>query len=375
MLVLAQSPVATQVTQFFTDLPVGIIRALDNNPLTDIHCTLDWFRLLAKTALEPDVALRIYWVALPDGQSPLFIPCLAVNQGYRLTALSNFYTPLFAPVDNIGVTNANLQCWVQRITTERWSVVDLRPLDVDATFFRGLLAKLREAGWWVDHYFCFGNWALDVGGCRFAEYFARRSSRMRNTVIRARRRLAKISGFQLEIVQKPGPALEAAIIDYQTVYARSWKKPEPFPDFIPGLCRLAADRGWLRLGLVRIEKRPVAAQLWLCDGRTTSIVKLAHEEALAKLGAGSVLTAALMEHALDVDRVQTVDYLIGDDAYKREWMSHRRERRGIIAFNPRTLGGMTGAVRHFGGRLWRRLRPPTPLSPGEGSFCTDSKLC
>jgi len=41
-----------------------------------------------------------------------------------------------------------------------------------------------------------------------------------------------------------------------------------------------------------------------------------------------VLTAALMQHALDVDRVQTVDYLIGDDAYKREWMSHRREPAG-----------------------------------------------
>ena len=34
-----------------------------------------------------------------------------------------------------------------------------------------------------------------------------------------------------------------------------------------------------------------------------------------------------------------MDFLIGDDKYKQIWMSHRRERWGIIAFNTGTLIG------------------------------------
>jgi hypothetical protein len=34
----------------------------------------------------------------------------------------------------------------------------------------------------------------------------------------------------------------------------------------------------------------------------------------------------MLEHALGGDKVSEVDYLTGDDNYKSNWMSHRRER-------------------------------------------------
>jgi CelD/BcsL family acetyltransferase involved in cellulose biosynthesis len=52
-----------------------------------------------------------------------------------------------------------------------------------------------------------------------------------------------------------------------------------------------------------------------------------------------------MQHVIDQDHVQEIDYLSGDDAYKQSWMSHRRQRSGIVAFNPRTLAGLWGAGR------------------------------
>ena len=61
-----------------------------------------------------------------------------------------------------------------------------------------------------------------------------------------------------------------------------------------------------------------------------------------------------MQHVLDVDKVDEVDYLSGDDAYKKDWMSHRRERWGVLAMNPRTIRGALAVVQHLGGRAVKR---------------------
>ena len=68
------------------------------------------------------------------------------------------------------------------------------------------------------------------------------------------------------------------------------------------------------------------------------------------------MTAALCRHVIDEDRVEEIDFLIGDDAYKQDWMSARRERWGVVAFNPGTLRGKLGALRHYLGAWWRRIR-------------------
>lgn len=62
-----------------------------------------------------------------------------------------------------------------------------------------------------------------------------------------------------------------------------------------------------------------------------------------------------MEHVIDVDNVHEVDYLTGDDAYKKDWMSDRRERWGVVAFNLRTPHGLLAAARHLGGRATKRV--------------------
>ena len=178
---------------------------------------------------------------------------------------------------------------------------------------------------------------------------------LRTTLKRCARRLAREGAWKVAIHTAPGPDLESAITDFVAVYQASWKDPEPYPRFIPELCRTAAKLGWLRLGILSLEGRALAAQLWLhCAGRSM-IYKLAYDEAFAHLSPGSLLTAALMQNAIDNDHATEIDYLSGDEAYKRDWMSHRRERIGIVAFNPRSLYGLAAAARHFAGKLTRQV--------------------
>ncbi|MBS0467008.1 MAG: GNAT family N-acetyltransferase, partial [Proteobacteria bacterium] len=148
--------------------------------------------------------------------------------------------------------------------------------------------------------------------------------------------------------------VERALEAYLAVYAQSWKTPEPCPGFMPGLVRTAAREGWLRLGVLWLGQQPVAAQVWLVHGGKANIYKLAYAKGHEKLSAGSVLTAELMRHVMDEDRVSEVDYLTGDDAYKRDWMAHRRERIGLLAFDPRSPRGLAAAGRHFVGQWARR---------------------
>jgi CelD/BcsL family acetyltransferase involved in cellulose biosynthesis len=93
--------------------------------------------------------------------------------------------------------------------------------------------------------------------------------------------------------------------------------------------------GRLRLGVVRHQGNPVAAQLWTVESGVAYIHKLAHLEEAKPLSAGTVLTAALMEHTIDRDRVSLVDFGTGDDGYKRDWMEAVRPRWRLTCLDPR----------------------------------------
>jgi CelD/BcsL family acetyltransferase involved in cellulose biosynthesis len=235
----------------------------------------------------------------------------------------------------------------------RWEEIEIKPLDVHSKEFSELVEAYRAAGFVVQTFFSFGNWYLPVNGRSFAEYSQSLPSVLKNTLSRKRKKLEKTGRAKIEIVTG-GQELNAAIDAYMKVYRSSWKQPEPYPQFVPGLIRMCAAMGALRLGLIYVDGEPAAAQLWIVHHGNALIYKLAYDERFADLSVGTILSATLFEHALDVDRVSEVDYLSGDDAYKRDWMSQRRERWGILALNPRTPRGLLAIARHVGGRAVKR---------------------
>ena len=353
---LAVSPFAEHIDA----IDPAVCAALDSVSLgTTFFGSLAWFSLLARTAMLPRAEPRYLVLWKNDGSEPMCMPFLrkVVGALRRTEALSNFYSCLFEPVARPSTMRelaTEFSRYLQR-TRPGTDVVDLRPLDAQSVFYQEMQQALAENGFWTDTYFCFGNWYLELAGQDFAAYFLGRPSQLRNTWRRARKKL-ELRSLNIEIVTENSARLDTAIASYEAIYNSSWKHPEPFPDFIPGMCRMAADRGWLRLGVLSLEGKAVAAQIWFVKDGTASIFKLAYIEEYAKQSVGTVLTAELMRHTIDEDKVGVVDYLSGDDSYKKDWMSHRRERRGIVAFNKRRPFGVFAAARHFGARLVKRLR-------------------
>jgi len=327
----------------------------------DLFTTEAWFANLLAHGLERVPYWHGTWSlpASPGGQAH-FRLMLEQPRG-PLIALGNYYSCLYGPLGasaaSLALSPAQWRDAVKELRQlHRSGVLRLQPLDADSAWLAALQRGLRVAGLWTDRFFCFGNWFQPVPAGGFDAYWKQRPSPLRHSVERGRRRLDRAGDWRIDIVTAESAQLEEGLAAYLAVYAQSWKSPEPCPDFMPGLVRMAAREGWLRLGVLWLGQQPLAAQVWLVYGAKANIYKLAYVKGNKKLSAGSVLTAALMQHVMDVDRVAEVDYLSGDDAYKRDWMAERRERVGLVAFDPRSLRGLIAAGRHFAGAWLGRWR-------------------
>ncbi len=312
---------------------------------------IEWFENLAARGFDPSAPLLL-------ARAGNLV--LALADGEQLVSFSNYYSALYGPLGGAMPDEAECAALAAGLHADsrRWPVIQLQPLASANLFYSRLAAALSAAGYRVDRFFCFGNWWLSVAGRDYAAYSATLPARLQNTLRRAGKKLERAGKAEFVIQRGVDDQLEAAIADFVAIYAASWKQPEPFPEFIPGLCRLAARRGWLRLGLLRLDGHAIAAQIWLVCAGKASIFKLAYRSGYEQLSPGSLLTAELMRHAIDIDGVGEIDYLSGDDAYKRDWMSERRERIGLVAFRTDTPAGLAAAARHYLGKLLRRRKSP-----------------
>lgn len=313
-----------------------------------------WLHHFVEDAVRSDWTLY-FAETCGDGRSvmPLLID---PERPSRVRSLANFYTSLFSPLSSTAEDRPRaLRAIVSSLAKERprLSAATFAPLDAACPDVAALEDSLTGEGWFVRRYFCFGNWTLPVLGQSFEQYMARRDSRLRNTFERKAKKL--LATGSIELVTRPD-GVDQAMTAYESIYAKSWKRPEPYPTFARGWARRCAEQGWLRLGLAKVGDVPIAAQIWFVFDRRAFIYKLVYDDEFAKWSAGTVLTAHMMRHALDVDHVDEVDFLTGDDPYKSEWMTERRERIGIVACNLRSAEGLLLATKEFAGRATAPLR-------------------
>jgi hypothetical protein len=330
----------------------------------DYFASRDWFENFVETVADSGSDVQ-FVIARDDrdeivGVLPLWCPPGGrAGLVRRFESLGNYYTCLFEPIlceDRVRAS-ASLGAMIEYVAETRagWSCLRLHPLPADGWYVPEMIDAFARKGLDVRQFVAFGNWYLDSAGLDFAAYFASRKKKLRSTIRSKTNQLANSAQVEIRIVQHP-EEVDEGYAAYLDVYNSSWKVPEPYPNFIPGLMRALARRGALRLGLLSIDGIPAAAQLWFVHGQVASIFKLAYRETYSHFSVGSLLQMHLMEHVLDKDHVKVVDFLSGDDEYKAHWMSARRERIGLEVINGRSLGGLYLHVRRHAGKVKKWLQ-------------------
>ena len=301
-----------------------------------------WWRSMLAAGIPPGGRARL----VTHGAAVL--PVLE-RPGQAPQSLTGPYTVMFRPLLPADATKADWRAAGAGLARALRPVLVLEAVDAEADWLAPFLAGARTAGMLAARFDHFGNWHEDVAGRGWAAYLADRPGSLREA-IRRRSRKAEFS------LVTEGAELEPGIAAYEDVYARSWKVAEPLPGFNPTLMREAAAAGALRLGLLRAEGRVVAVQLWTVAGGTASVLKLAHDEAFRALSPGTVLTARMIAHLLDEERVVALDFGRGDDPYKQLWTTRRRQRIGVILASPWHPAGAAALLRQELGRLRRAWR-------------------
>jgi len=305
-----------------------------------LFCSRRWFETLYRHGLEQGQRLALA-CALDGDRVAAALP-LRVNESRSWHALSTYYTSYYSVLLHDDDPQAALRCLADGLARLPFDTLRIEPVADDDRNIATLQQTMAASGFDVQRLFHFANWSHRLNGQSFEQYFAGRPSHLRNTILRKRRKLQREHAVDVRLYTEHPP--DQAMRDYLSVFRASWKDGERFPGFVPALVDVAAAAGWLRLGLLYIDDSPAAAQIWFVANDRASIFRLAYDERWQRFSPGSLLTAALMEHVIDHDRVASLDFLTGDEGYKRDWMSERRERQRLV-FIRTPVGGAGSTTR------------------------------
>jgi len=307
---------------------------LPEQSLVQIHC-------LFELSENHQKKLLIAW--------PLVHECQSKHQTI-IRSLTSFYSAVTAPflitnsastkkIDDKKVQKRLLILLSHIKTNNTWQQMLLGPLAAD-------LSQLIASHFsYAKTYAQAENWYHDTI-VDFNSYYQQRPSKLKNTIKRKQKKLAKAFNYYTYVASSEVEFLQF-FPAYQAIYQASWKGDEYSFAFIKQVCLQAIKHNKFRMGLLFIEDKPVAMQLWFVQSKTASIFKLAYDPHYQQYSVGSILSMALSEHVIAQDKINCIEFGMGNEAYKKDWMAKKRDRVTLQVFNERSFLGTLLAVRYM----------------------------
>ena len=321
----------------WSELPESANRLFEQGAKQSVFLSCPWFENLEATPLEEGQSMLLACVVERDSVLAI-LPLIDCNDGH-LKGLTNLYSSLHGLLVAEQNRQAILACLVRGLDTLKMLSLRIDPVAEDDRNIQRLQQVMEQTGYQTYRRFRFHNWFYPVKARSFEAYMAERPSRVRNTVNRKKRKLEREHACSIRLFTDDD--LETGLDDYHAVYRASWKAFEQYEGFVQGLAYSLSKQGWLRLAVLYIDGKPAAAQFWFVVNGKASIFKLVYDEAWKQYSPGSILISYLMQHVIEKDKVEEIDFLTGNDAYKQDWMSERRQR-WVVSFyrSPRPKRGI-----------------------------------
>ena len=217
----------------------------------------------------------------------------------------------------------------------------LGPINQDGKFHQAIKGAFN----WQRIFSQTDNWYQDEIDC-FDFYFQQRPSQLKNTIKRKQKKLLASHHVDTKIITK----LEDFLLhfsDYQTIYQQSWKGAEGNSEFIEAVCRHAIKNNKFRMGILLVDGVAAAAQIWFLEKKSASIFKLAYDPNFKQYSVGSILSMALSQYVIEQDKVEEIEFGMGNEPYKKDWMSKKRCRVTLEVFNPKSINGLLSSFKYL----------------------------
>jgi CelD/BcsL family acetyltransferase involved in cellulose biosynthesis len=204
--------------------------------------------------------------------------------------------------------------------------------------------------------------AMDGG---WTAYEMSLSRKVRSELRRRRRRLQEEGNLSFEFLDA-SEKLDQLLDEGFRVEAAGWKgergsaiaSQPATAHFYRSIARWGAERGWLRLGFLRLNKRALAFDFSFEHGGIHYLLKTGYDPGYARFAPGMLLRHRMIERAF-ADGLRSYEFLGADEPWKLEWATEMRERSLLQAFAPTPLGLVDWTANAYGrplARFVRRLR-------------------
>jgi hypothetical protein len=290
-----------------------------------------WFESLVSTVLgevgevgEVGDEQTLLLACVVAGSKVMAILPLMKSDGKIGFSLKHRYSPIYSLLISEDDQTRVLSCLVEGLSQLPLNGLLLEPVADNDGKLNCLQRVMESAGYKCEYIFRHYNWIYRVQGQSYGDYMAARPANLRNTISRKKRKLEREHGYEIRLFT--GDEVPQAMVDYYEVYNSSWKANEQYADFVDDFVAGFSNAGWSRLAILYVQEQPVAAQLWFVRHGNASIFRLSYDEAWKQYSPGSILTSFLMEYVIDIDKVEEIDFLTGNDVYKQDWMSDRKVR-------------------------------------------------
>jgi CelD/BcsL family acetyltransferase involved in cellulose biosynthesis len=307
----------------------------------------EWFELWLKHFLAQDRLLIL--LLHREGELVAIAPLFIATTRFKsvpvrtLSFIGNAYSPLrdiiCGNTDSASQTNY-LQWFMDHVVARRdqWDIIDLGPYSDETIAGYGIEGHVCRQGLKSVRQMCCENWFLNGISYSGDDYLFSRHKNFRKELRKRMRRLEEEGAVDIQIVTH-GNHMDGIMDDYYSVYGSSWKLAERLgPNFHRDLAKLAARKGWLRLGFIKVDGVPRATSFAIVAGTTGYILKSAYDVEMKSFGLGTMMRVEMIRTLIDNDGVTCIDLGPGEEAYKQAFVSEKRDLQSVVVFNSNVKG-------------------------------------